>query len=276
MANIDLVIVSALITNINKNRNTTDYINYGKHLFNNAISQVLFLEKAVFFQYVDTLIHIDGYGELEYNQFVYETKVYEYIKYHTKIFVFFEKADIYLYNYQHTLTPFELITDNPDKDTLEYMFIQCHKTEWVKMATQLFGGNTAHEYMWIDFGIYHMFKEEKELFLEAIQNLYNRVIHRTNDKIRAASCWSPEMYDIYSATVYTKITWLFAGSVFGGSTENVVRFADRMKQKCLQIIQEHKRLMWEVNVWALLYKETPDFFDLYNCGHDSTIINNYS
>ena len=276
MANTELVIVSALITNINKNRNTTDYINYCKHLFNNNISQVLFLEKAVFFQYAHILIHIDGDGGMEYNQFLYETKVYEYVKYRTKIFVFFEKADIYLYNYQHALAPFELITNKPDKDTLEYMFIQCHKTEWVKMATQLFGGNTAQEYMWIDFGIYHMFNEEKELFLGAIQNLYNRVIHRTNDKIRTASCWSPEMYDIYSATVYTKIMWLFAGSVFGGSTENVVRFADRMKQKCLQIIQDHKRLMREVNVWALLYKETPDFFDLYNCGHDNTIITNYS
>jgi hypothetical protein len=273
MVNTDLVIVSALITNINKYRNTADYINYGSHLLNNNISQVLFIEKAIFFQHVNTLIHIDG--EVDFNHLTYESKTYEYIKYNKKIFVFFEKADIYFYDSQYALPSYELITDNPDKDTTEYMFVQCHKTEWVKMATQLYDGDdSTHEYMWIDFGIYHMFDDD-ELFYWSIQNLYNRVVRRPSDKIRAASYWSPEMYDLYSGNIYQTVFWLFAGSVFGGSAENMVRFAELTKTKCLQTIQDRRQLMWEVNIWALIYKENPDLFDLYNCVHDSTIINNY-
>ena len=277
MAERELVIVSAFITNINTNRDISDYINYGRRLFNNGNTQIIFMESAVFYRYIYDLINISDY-EIKNGRFEYETKKYEYVSFHTKYFVLFERDDIYLYNYRGDINDFNVITDNPNKDTLDYMFIQCHKTEWVKMATVLHTHLVARldaEYMWIDFGIFHMFNGNELLFYESIENLRNRVLDRPNNKIRAASCWSPQMYEIYSDTVYQRIAWLFAGSVFGGSLENISKFADLTKAMCLKIIQEKGHLMWEVNVWALIYQENPELFDLFTCGHDSTILNHY-
>lgn len=271
----ELVIVSAFITNINKNRDISDYIYYGKRLLDNDISQIVFIEPVVFYQYVFELIPVSGSNSV---WFEYEGKKYECILFGQKWFVLFEREDIYLY--KSSINNFKVNTDNPNKDTLDYMFVQCHKTEWVKMATVLLScfdvpaaaASAATEYMWIDFGIYHMFHENAQLFYEVMANLR---IPGPNNKIRAASCWSPQMYELYSDSVYEKITWLFAGSVFGGSAENIVRFADLTKAKCLTVIQERNHLMWEVNIWALVYKDVPELFDLYTCGHDSTILDQY-
>jgi hypothetical protein len=63
--------------------------------------------------------------------------------------------------------------------------------------------------------------------------------------------------------------------VFGGPTNKLIKFADLMKSKCVEIIYERKTLMWEVNVWYLVYLENPELFDSYFCNHDITIISNY-
>ena len=48
-----------------------------------------------------------------------------------------------------------------------------------------------------------------------------------------------------------------------------------MKEKCLQIIQEKQSLMWEVNIWYLIYLENKELFDEYKCDHNESLITNY-
>jgi hypothetical protein len=129
--------------------------------------------------------------------------------------------------------------------------------------------------MWVDFGIYHIFNSE-ELFNNTFQTLYNH--HnlgksvRTNN-VRIGSCVDPR--NKYHKDIYKQIAWYFAGGVFGGSVNGLISFADLMKEKCLNIIKEKKHLMWEVNVWYLIYLEHQDLFNIYKCNHNASIITNY-
>ena len=288
------IIVSAFITNINNrnDRNIDKYIEYGKILLNNInCYKVIFIEKLI---YEPNFHMIDE--ESEYI-FTYDTKTYKYFFQNNTIFVLFEKMDIYLYNYIDKITNFNVNTDNPLKDTLEYMFVQCHKTEWVKMAIQLVSNiknNTLilHlkssdklHFMWVDFGIYHMFnnniKEFNDSFkhLSEIDNINHNINHNINNninhnnKIRISSCINPT--NKYNGDIYKHVAWFFAGSVFGGSSDSLTTFADLMKIECVNIIHERNHLMWEINIWYLIYLKNPELFDPYNCAHDSSIIVNY-
>jgi ubiquinone/menaquinone biosynthesis C-methylase UbiE len=54
---------------------------------------------------------------------IYSKKEYEYMLHHKKIFIFIEKEDNYLYEYHQLITNFQVNTDNPNKDTLEYFLL---------------------------------------------------------------------------------------------------------------------------------------------------------
>ena len=283
--NSNTIFISALITNINNNihKNVESYIDYGKKMLNLNISQITFIEKKIFYEY------FKEYNNEISNFFEYSPKlVLEYIILNNKIFVFFEKEDIYLYQFKNSITNFVLDTDNINKDTMEYMFVQCHKSEWVKMAINLFKSFTLLgirnldldldylHFLWIDFGIYHMIKDDL-IFNNEITKLAKRYSNNCiqENKIRIASCWNidsclPNNYDIYK-----KIVWYFAGSIFGGRHKELIVFADKMKDKCIQIISEKKTIMWEVNIWYLVYLENKTFFNNYLCNHNSSIIINY-
>ena len=276
------VFVTAFTSNINQQKSITQYIEYGNKLLSYKITnlRIVFIERKIYNEYFTTII-----SNNVFNNFIYEGKVFEFILKNNTIFVMFEKTDNYLYKYIDNTTNFSINTDNPNKDTLEYMFIQCHKTEWIKMAisiinviknTGIFTGIDFHNHkqlMWIDFGIYHIFKSD-ELFYNEIDVLNKKKISlSSNNRVRIGSCIHPS--NKYHIDIYKNIAWYFAGGVFGGSFESLLQFAELMKSECISIIKERKHLMWEVNVWYLIYLKFPEMFDLYNCNHNSTIISNY-
>jgi hypothetical protein len=265
--------VSAFITNIHKNDKSIDnYISYSKKMINIGMNQLIFLEKHVFKE------HFKEYDNEIINVFEYENEVqFEYIHFNNIYFIFFEKQNIYLYDHIADITDFQIITDNPNKDTIEYMFVQCHKTEWIKMATFFVKQKEeinidCAEFIWIDFGIYHIIKNE-ELFEREIKNLNERVLAKLNDGIRIGGCWNLNLK--YNVNLYKQISWYFAGGLFGGSPENLIKFSELMKSKCLEIIKEKKTFIWEVNIWYLIYLENPDLFNCYMAGHDTSMITNY-
>jgi hypothetical protein len=79
----------------------------------------------------------------------------------------------------------------------------------------------------------------------------------------------------YNVDLYKQISWYFAGSLFGGSTDKLIEFADIMKKKCLEIIKERNSFIWEVNIWYLIYLEYPNLFDIYQCDHNVSMLANY-
>ena len=95
-------IVSAFISNVNNrdDMNLEKYYNYGKLLLQVQVPKVIFVDIYMY----------NKIKELE-NEL-------------TKI-ILVDKNNYYLYNYQDQITNFKANNNNSNKDTLEYMMVQC-------------------------------------------------------------------------------------------------------------------------------------------------------
>jgi hypothetical protein len=145
-----------------------------------------------------------------------------------------------------------------------------NKTEWIKQAIELNPFQTDN-FIWIDFGIRHIFPTSftDDEFIEKINALYNK----SYDNVRIGGIWNIH-YD-YNINIYKDVAWYFAGGVFGGNIESLIKFAYLMKEKCIYIMTTKNTIMWEVNIWYLLYNENNDLFNIYICNHDSSLVENY-
>jgi len=238
-------IVSALMTNVNErsDANMDAYIRFGKLLLSSNIYKVVFIDEFIIRHFLDN------------------------INEHT-IIIPINKKENYLYKYKQLITKYKL-KSNSSKDTLEYMFTICNKTEWVNQAIRMNAFNTPN-FVWVDFGINHVYNDTPSSFVEEIEKLK----YTNFNKIRIGTIWdiSKEYIDY---DLYNVIVWYFAGGVFGGDISSLKKFAVLMKDKCMQIIQDKQTIMWEVNVWYLIYKENKELFDVYKCNHDKSILLNY-
>jgi hypothetical protein len=236
-------LVSAYISHTNSYRSIDKYIELGKVLLKINLHKIIFLDELAYELLKD-----------------YENDFTKIIK--------INKNDFYLFNLQDEITNFELYTNNKDKDTLEYILTQCSKTEWIRKAIENDGFNELNNYIWIDFGIRHIFQDD-DIFSNAVLNLKTKFY----DKVRIASIWNLDYK--YNINLLKNISWYFAGGVFGGDSKYLIIFADKMKNICLHLIKTEKSLPWEVNLWYLIYLENKELFSCYNSDHNNTLIDNY-
>jgi len=155
-------IVTAFMTKINNIdfRSHDKYIDYGNKLLSLNLPIVMFIEQYMY--------------DLHYKENL--------SKYPSCRFVIFERYENYLYEYLSQVTKYEVKTNNPSKDTIGYMFVQCHKTEWLRKAIELNPFHTEN-FVWIDFGIYHMIKND-EILKESVAEL----AMKQYPSVRIASC----------------------------------------------------------------------------------------
>jgi hypothetical protein len=237
-------IVSGFLSNININHNIEYYYELGIKLLNINVPKILFVDDIMY------------------------EKLKSFTNECTKI-VLYDPNKSYLRPYVNTtcLTNFKTKSTNPNKDTMEYMFTICNKTEWLKAAIELNYFNTT-QFVWIDLAIRKVISTD-ELLNNYILDLQNK----SYSNVRIASIW--DVNRDYNINIYTDIAWYFAGGVFGGDKEQLLLFAEKMKIYCLKIIAEKQTIMLEVNVWYLIYLENKELFDCYQCDHNDSIISNY-
>ena len=84
--------------------------------------------------------------------------------------------------------------------------------------------------------------------------------------------WTPDSAWIWHFDLYKNVAWLIAGSVFAGDAATVETFAGVFYEKCLQIIAEKGSIMWEVNVFAVLFGEQPQWFSFYSADHNPSLV----
>jgi hypothetical protein len=195
-------IVTAFIKDINKNRKIEDYIEYGKKLLSVPVPKIVFIDTESYKLY------------------------FSHMKNEHTHFIIFNLSDMYLQDYKHLITDFNLETYDNDKDTMEYIFVQCYKTEWVRRAIELDIYNTE-QYIWVDFGIFHMIKSDS-VFKNGIFSMCQKEYSR----LRISCCKFREYICPYN--VYKRLTWNFAGSVFGGDKKSLITFANIVKFKILE------------------------------------------
>jgi len=286
-------IVSGFISNINKrsDRDVTKYINYGLELMSVEIPMTIFIERELFDVSVLPVLQKRGIspaaGE---GTFTYRVsggvmdglqQTFTYVKMGHIVFIFFRICDLFLWPYKKMANKFTLNTNNLNKDTLEYMMVQCQKSEWMAIASQYIRSTSQQnniEYVWIDFGVFHMFQGKIDVFQTELYKMKARVHKRltggSSKRVLFARCWDPN--HAYYGDIYKDINWLFAGSVFGGGELVINQFALKMREKCLQIMRERNTLMWEVNIWVLIYRELPDLFAFYPSDHSEIVFRGYS
>jgi hypothetical protein len=97
--------------------------------------------------------------------------------------------------------------------------------------------------------------------------------NRTYDHVRVASIWNIDTQ--YQFDVYSDILWYFAGGVFGGHKDRLIEFSDLTKRKIIETIVSRRKIMWETNIWYMVYNDCKSILSLYYGTHDSTIVQNY-
>ena len=248
----NVTLVSAFMSDITTheclktNDNYKKYTEYCIPLLQANINKIIFIDETI----------IDNY------------KCYE--NHNTKI-VPFVKESSYLYEYIDKLENFQPNSNNLEKDTIQFMFTQCHKTEWIKLAIEMTANDSSstNQFIWVDFGIKHIFKCSNADFIQKIERLNNS----NYDAVRIASIWDLDID--YHRNIYRDICWYFGGGVFGGNRTYLLEFAEIMKLFCLEIIKTKKTIMWEVNIWYLIYQKNKHLFMNYVCDHNNSMIDNY-
>ena len=237
-------IVSGFLSISNGNRSIEKYVEVGIKLLNINVPKIIFADELMY------------------------EKIKAYDNEYTKI-ILYDKSESCLYPYinDDCLSKFKVNTDAPSKDTMEYMFVQCNKTEWIKKAIEINCFNTT-QFVWVDFGIRHLMTTDDN-FNKYVLNLQNN----SYTNVRIGSIWN--VNNVYNINIYKNVAWYFAGSTFGGHKDALLIFAEKMKTQCLKIITEHQTLMWEVNIWYLIYQENKELFDCYRCNHNDSILDNY-
>lgn len=229
------ILVTAFLYNKEHYQNIDFYKQYGVQLLEIKQNKIVFMDKNL----IDIFLpYENGY---------------------TKILPTTER-DMYLYSYLNILQ--HKIEGNINKDSNFFFSVMCNKTEWLRQAVelQLYEGD---QYIWIDFGIFKIFNQDVQ-----ISNL-----EKCYEKVRIAHIWDLNIN--YSSNIMKEINWYFAGGVFGGNKNKLIQFADIMKQTTLDFIKENNYLVWEVNLWYMIYKRHKDLFDPYACDHNNSIVNNY-
>jgi len=236
-------IVSAFLQNLNSFRSVDKYIEYGKKLINSEQNKIIFIEEDIYTSYIK--------NEITNNS--------------NTVFIFINRIDLYFYEYYYKLDNFNVITDNPTKDTFEYMFVQCNKTEWIREAI-IKNPFNSDQFIWIDFGIYHVINNDDE-FYKGINNLNTK----SYENVRISKGY----VNLTDKDIFKNIIWFFLGGIFGGHKDALLQFADIMKNKCIDIMENNKTIFWEVNIWYLIHTEFPDLFLGYNADHNLSILTNY-
>lgn len=240
--------VTSFTANVNKreDRKLEDYLNHGKVLLKQPYDKVIFMEPELIPQLQD---YCQQYPDIR------------------NTFIPYRFEQIYLYELKDKF-PNHNIVGNQGKDTQAYFMIMNNKPELLRLAIEMNPYNTE-DFVWIDFGIYHIFRGDEQLFEKSLKSLLNK-----QSSIRAGSCWHPNKYYQEIISLNT-VQWYFAGGIIGGNSKNLIRFADLCKTKLLEIIDNYHTITWEVNVWYEVYKYNPHLFSMYECDHNHTLISYY-
>jgi hypothetical protein len=114
-------------------------------------------------------------------------------------------------------------------------------------------------YAWIDFRIYHIFKDD----LKANK----KIIELASKKFNYPVVYFPGNLP-YKKNIVDFVNWRFLGGFFILDKENI----NKLSNETTNILQNLDTLTWEVNIWAILEFNNKFDFGWYFADHNELII----
>jgi hypothetical protein len=134
-----------------------------------------------------------------------------------------------------------------EKDTREYMLLMNSKTEFLHRVIQQNPFGSTH-FAWIDFSIFYIFTGREEVCQKMLIDMSKRVMMPRF--ITMPGCWIKDFVLEYQ--LMNDICWRFCGGFFVGSADLMLEFHEKVVEHFKTFLQNHRRLVWEVNFWAYL------------------------
>jgi hypothetical protein len=148
---------------------------------------------------------------------------------------------------------------NEKKDTYKYITLMNSKLDFIKMAIPYV---TTPNIAWIDFGIVKIIKKLDVAWAK----ITNIII--PGDKILMPGCTQK------SVVSFDNVHWRFCGGLFFGTKENMLKFQKLSSAKLKSIQETNNTLTWEVNIWAMIEKDSDtELFQWYSADHNDRIFN---
>jgi hypothetical protein len=156
---------------------------------------------------------------------------------------------------------------NEKKDTFEYMTLMNSKIEFIVDSALKNPWNSTH-FAWIDFNISYIFndKERTLLYLKYLSKQ-----HFKKNIFFVPGCLSK--YDGGNIDyLLNNILWRFCGGFLLLERDSLINFDVIYYNFFREFLIKHKRMIWEVNIWALLEYECIWSPTWYSADHNDSII----
>jgi hypothetical protein len=157
---------------------------------------------------------------------------------------------------------------NMEKDTIP--FLACMNGKWELLAKTFEYGQQgkipiASNYAWIDFGIFHVLKNET-VSSAKLKKIAEYIY--PDDFIAYPGCWS-----IGKGEIDNNINWRFCGGFFLVSSSILLKYHNPIMNYIENYILSRGRITWEVNFFAAVERELNMNFGWYLADHNDTIFN---
>jgi len=147
---------------------------------------------------------------------------------------------------------------NQNKDTFNYIKVMNNKIYFMDVAEKSNLFNTEY-YAWIDFRIFHIFKNE-----EYVSNKLNQIsIKKHNKKSYFPGALENKINEL------DQINWRFLGGFFLLQKNEIIILSSLLQE----FILNSDRFSWEVNNFAALEYYNKFDFGWYTADHNDTILN---
>jgi protein YibB len=159
-----------------------------------------------------------------------------------------------------------LINSNcPEVSNALYDIIMFSKTQLINLAIQN-NLSVNNHYVWLDFGIHDNMLKEHMLN----KKLLNKGV---NDKIKFLCREYPKTTDLNLHTFFKSNTNRFAGTMFSGSKEYLLKFNELLHTDIIEALNNNV-IDCDQNFFSNVYVKNPNMFNLY-FGDWSELITNY-
>jgi len=185
-----------------------------------------------------------------------------------KVIQYLDLKDTWTYKVCDSIEGLELPnTRNIDKDTREYIILMNTKTEFLKCAIESNVWNSKH-FAWIDFNIFHVFKDNEDYAGEILKILVERPL--IDNFITLPGCWGKQY--VHYEQLLNDICWRWCGGFFIGDANSILNLHNLYELHFKNFLERTKRLIWEVNFWAYLELEHGISIIWYPGDHNTSIL----